>query len=139
MLGIKVLLEDAGKRVYVDWLEDPEMQRSNVSKETAARLRVRMQQSLSLLYVDTGNASNSKWMPWELGYFDGIKPNQIRVVPVTDRPDDKFEGQEYLGLYPTVSKEDLVSRPNANDRLRALARKHPGLFEMPSGISKTFF
>lgn len=31
-----------------------------------------MRQCKSLFFVTTTNATNSKWMPWECGYFDGL-------------------------------------------------------------------
>lgn len=49
------------------------MSRNQVSKETANTLRNRMRQFKSLLYAVSNNSLNSKLMPWELGYFDGIK------------------------------------------------------------------
>lgn len=123
--GIKKLLEEKGKSVYVDWVDDPELDRSHVTKETAGRLRHRMTQSESLYYVATDNATNSKWMPWELGFFDGLKSDKVRILPVLVRPDERFEGQEYLGLYPVVSKEDLEEpseATKATDRATDLRR-----------------
>lgn len=110
-----MLLEDMGKKVYVDWMNDPELDRSQVNKHTAERLRARMNQSDSLLYLASDNASNSKWMPWELGYFDGHKPGKVAILPVLDKADQKFEGQEYLGLYPTIDKDSL-SGPHRQHR-----------------------
>lgn len=111
VLGVKVLLEDMGKKVYVDWVDDPEMDRSQVNKHTAERLRGRMKQSDTLLYIATENATNSKWMPWELGYFDGHKPNKVAILPVLEKENQKFEGQEYLSLYPTVDRDSLSGPP----------------------------
>lgn len=31
VLGVKVVLEDAGKSVYIDWIEDPALDRAQVS------------------------------------------------------------------------------------------------------------
>lgn len=107
VLGVKTLLEDSGKKVYVDWIEDSGLDRNRVTKETAEILRARMQQSLTLYYIDTGNAQNSKWMPWELGYFDGHKPNQVFILPVLERANDRFDGREHLGLYPSISAEQI--------------------------------
>src|SRR5947209_3205334 len=36
--GMKLTLEDLGYTVYVDWIEDPNLDRSNVTKETALLL-----------------------------------------------------------------------------------------------------
>ena len=52
-------------------------------------------------------------MPWELGYFDGFKPHQVWILPLVSASDSEFEGQEYLGLYPTVDKiASLQGRQN---------------------------
>lgn len=120
IIGIKALLEERGKRVYVDWVDDPELDRSRVTKETAARLRLRMVQSDTLFYVATDNASKSKWMPWELGFFDGLKRNRVRILPVLASSNQSFDGQEYLGLYPAVSKDELEVRSSDHDLRQAM-------------------
>lgn len=105
VLGIKNILEERGMKVYVDWETDSQLNRSKVNPETADLLRQRMKQSASLLYLATESASSSKWMPWELGYFDGLRGGQVAVMPLVDNETDSFKGQEYLGLYPTVTKD----------------------------------
>ncbi len=140
VLGVKVLLEEMGKKVYVDWVDDPELDRSQVTKHTAERLRGRMKQSDSLLYIATESASSSKWMPWELGYFDGHKPGNVAILPVLDSEDQKFEGQEYLGLYPVVDKDGITSpRRPTRDPLRrtVVLRGSIGDYPIP-GIGKIF-
>ncbi|MEW6229158.1 MAG: hypothetical protein AB1700_13885, partial [Bacillota bacterium] len=99
--AIKVEIERQGFSVYVDWVDDRQLDRSNVTKETARRLKERMQSCTSLFYATTDNAQGSVWMPWELGYFDGIK-GKVAVLPVTETPtdSDEYKGREYLGLYP---------------------------------------
>lgn len=98
--GLKLLLEDMGYSVYVDWIEDPQLNRTNVTKETAAVLKGRMHTCQSLLYAFSENSGGSKWMPWELGYFDGIK-QRAAVLPIKagSQETDTFQGTEYLGLY----------------------------------------
>ena len=103
--GMKLTLEDLGYSVYVDWIEDPELDRSAVTKKNAAVLRSRMRTCKSLLYAFSQNASKSTWMPWELGYFDGIK-GLVAVAPITNSSNSTFQGNEYLGLYPYI---DLTS------------------------------
>ncbi len=105
VLGIKNLLEERGLKVYVDWETDSQLDRSKVNPETADLLRRRMKQSKSLMYLATESASSSKWMPWELGYFDGLRGGQVAVMPLLDNETDSFKWQEYLGLYPTVTKD----------------------------------
>lgn len=101
ILGIKLVLESAGHSVYVDWVSDPGLDRSRVSAATADKLRARMGQSKSLFYAYSKNASTSRWMPWELGYFDGYNGN-VAVLPIVDGAANHFRGEEYLGLYPYV-------------------------------------
>lgn len=105
--GLKLLIEDLGFSVYVDWIEDPLMNRSNVSKATAAVLKARMQSCKSLFYAFSENSSGSKWMPWELGYFDGIK-QRAAVLPIraSATGTNEFRGTEYLGLYHYITVED---------------------------------
>ncbi len=109
ILGLKNILEDFGYSVFVDWIDDPQLDRSHVSKETAKKLRERMQSSKSLFFVTTENANNSKWMPWECGYFDGIK-EKVAILPIKKTStNNAFNGQEYLGLYPYVVKQKSTS------------------------------
>ncbi len=105
ILGLKLELEDLGYKVYVDWDNEPNLDRSCVSPQTANILRERMRQSQSLFYAVSENSSFSKWMPWELGFFDGYK-GTIAIIPITDVDDPQkiYEKQEYLGLYPYVDK-----------------------------------
>ena len=102
VLGAKQILEELGHTVYVDWIEDPQLDRGSVNRDTADILRTRMTCCASLLYLHTENAPSSKWMPWELGYFDGHN-GKVAILPVIgDGDKDQFNGQEYLGLYPYV-------------------------------------
>ena len=104
ILGVKKIMEGLGLTVYVDWIDDPKLDRSRVNKETAAVLRVRMKACSSLVYAHSPNATDSKWMPWELGYFDGYKESSVWILPLVKDYDSEFKTQEYLGLYPTVDK-----------------------------------
>ena len=100
--GARLELEDKGYTVYVDWVVDARLDRSAVTAETAAVLRGRMLQCDTLIYMHTENSPKSKWMPWELGFFDGAKGGRVSVMPVVKNKDDDFTGQEYLGIYPTT-------------------------------------
>jgi hypothetical protein len=78
-----------------------QQRRASVTPATAERLRHRMRQSESLFYVHSINSSVSKWMPWELGFFDGLNGN-VAILPIVQRTNSEFKGEEYLGLYPYV-------------------------------------
>lgn len=104
--GLKLMLEDYGFSVYVDWIEDPEVDRSQVSKKNAQMLRTRMKQCSALIYAFSKNAMNSKWMPWELGYFDGIN-GLVSIMPIAEQEFSSFSGNEYLELYPYIDIESI--------------------------------
>ncbi len=105
--GARLELEDKGLVVYVDWIVDAQLSRESVTPDTARVLRTRMLQSESLLYMHTENSPSSKWMPWELGFFDGRK-GAVAILPVVKRPASTFAGQEYLGIYPYVDADMAV-------------------------------
>ena len=107
LLGIKLLLEDEGFSVYVDKYSDPQLEPDRVSRDTADILRLRMGNSKILLYVHSVFSRESRWMPWELGYFDGLK-GKVGVIPVTKNQEETFKGEEYLSLYPYVDTEKLA-------------------------------
>jgi hypothetical protein len=104
ILGVALTLEDLGYSVYLDWRDDPTLDRKNVNPATAARLRERMRNAKCLFYATTENACNSRWMPWELGFKDG-HTNRSAILPVKDTVPTDFKGQEYLGLYPYVTQQ----------------------------------
>ena len=100
--GVGQILEDHGFSVYIDWMVDPLVDRTRVTRKNAALLRNRMNQCSSLLYAQSINAANSKWMPWEVGYFDGLK-HRVAILPISKVDNQReFEGVEFMGLYPWV-------------------------------------
>lgn len=133
VLGVKGLLEEKGLAVYVDWLEDTQLDRSRVTPETADLLRNRMRACSSLIYIATDNASSSKWMPWELGYFDGYRNNAVAILPVLDDWKTSFVGQEYLGIYPVM--EELLNTMGEKSLFTysPIARKHVNVQSFAKG------
>jgi len=93
--GVFESLEGLGYKVYIDWKGDPQLNRENVDKSTAMQLKYRMERCKCLLYVVTPFCSSSKWMPWELGYFDGFK-GKSAILPVTNSGSDTYKGQELI-------------------------------------------
>lgn len=112
VLGVKLVLEDAGKSVYIDWIEDPALDRAQVSGKTAHVLRSRMRMCDSLLYLYSQASQRSRWMPWELGYFDGFNGNVAILPVVPDGGTLDFDREEYLQLYPKVDVIDVTGKPS---------------------------
>lgn len=103
--GLYLALTAKGFSVYVDWIVDPQLNRSNVTKVTAELVRTRMKSSKSLLFAISTAANFSKWMPWELGFVDG-KTNRCAILPVSQEniAPNTFTRSEYLLLYPYLKR-----------------------------------
>jgi hypothetical protein len=93
-------------RVYCDRRDDPQLDRTHVSKETADVLRERMRACKMLLFVVTASSADSVWMPWELGFFDAARGN-IVVYPVDEAAEQAAKNQQYLSLYEVIPAGSL--------------------------------
>lgn len=119
VLGLSALLEEMGYLIYIDWINDPQLDRGKTLKSTAERLKLRMQHSKCLFYAFTQNYNDSIWMPWELGYFDG-KKERAAILPIDDKDlsTESYVGSEYLGLYPYVTKNRINGSIDKKEILR---------------------
>ncbi|MGG8497143.1 toll/interleukin-1 receptor domain-containing protein [Tenacibaculum sp. TC6] len=106
--GLYSELTDKGYKVYVDWIVDSHLDRTNVTKESTELIRNRLKHSKSLLLAISSKATMSKWIPWELGYVDG-KTNNCAILPIAKESSDEktFTRSEYLLLYPYVKMASL--------------------------------
>ncbi len=98
------LLERCGYSVYIDY-NDLRLDRANVSEDTANRLIAVMKKCKGLFHLYSPSASVSKWCPWEVGVFSGMKNFKCANLPLIDKPSDDFKKQEYLEIYPYVEYE----------------------------------
>jgi hypothetical protein len=101
---LKAIIEKEGLTVYVDWIEDSGLNRGEVTKKTAQIIRERMKNCKSLFYAFSENSNKSKWMPWELGFFDGFNGSVV-VIPIkrdTESSED-YNGIEFVGIYPYIT------------------------------------
>lgn len=108
ILTLVELFNTCGYSVYVDWINDSELDRSNVSTETAEIVRSRIVESNSLAYIATTNITDSKWCPWELGLADGLHNRRACILPILSEG-DTFKGQEYLGTYPYIDYAKITN------------------------------
>ena len=72
-----------------------------------------MKQCKSLVYAFSENASNSKWMPWELGYFDALKNSRVAVLPISQTAKYAYKGSEFVGVYYVVQIDPVL---NSNEK-----------------------
>lgn len=103
------LFNNADYSVYVDWINDKTLDRNNVSPKTAKVIKNRISDCKGLSYIATGNITNSKWCPWELGLADGMLNGRSCILPVMEET-VTFKGLEYLGLYPFIEYEKVRNK-----------------------------
>lgn len=105
ILRLMQMLNGLGKTCYIDWVNDAdELKREYTCKETAEVIVNRLKQSKTMIYVYSNENAQSKWSPWELGYFYALgKPIYIYELEETK------EKPQYLDLYPKlISVEDKL-------------------------------
>lgn len=103
--GLYIELKSQGYTVYVDWIVDPDLDRNNITKQTAEFIRKRMRSCKSILVAISVNASYSKWIPWELGFMDGTT-HRCAIIPISSESTvpKSYKGFEFLSLYPFIKK-----------------------------------
>ena len=101
--AFRLFTRHAGLRVYVDWMVDPKCERNDHSDENAALVRQRMRESKCLVFLQTRNTSRSKWIPWELGFFDGHKGK----VAIFATDEAKYSKLSYIKLYPKIKVNEI--------------------------------
>lgn len=106
VVGMKYLLERAGRTVFVDWIASPNPPGAKISAANAQLVRNAMKRCKRLVYLHTKNSTVSKWCPWELGYFDALGKNGNRVALLATYRNATI-GQEYLDLYPELDPSNL--------------------------------
>lgn len=99
VLGVFVVLRDAGYKVFCDWIAHPDCDRSAVTPANAETIRTTMKLCDTLLFLDTAQANHSLWMCWELGWFDGHR-GPVAILPVLPDGEKHYRGREFLGIYP---------------------------------------
>ena len=117
-------LVEVGFTVYVDWIDDPQLDRSNVTKHTAAVLRTRMNSCQSLLYATSQAAKNPFGC---LGNLVSWTPRRMRELPssqslTTIKQIPSLEDKSISGFIPTSTKlaihSGFMHRPETMSALR---------------------
>jgi hypothetical protein len=102
VLGLYHWLTSRQYAVYLDCF-DPLLNPKVVNRATATILRRRMIQSRSLFVATSQNSPSSQWVPWELGFTDGLT-NKAAALYIAPQWNGKFGRQSYFELYPEVSQ-----------------------------------
>ena len=100
LIKLKSTLNHNNINVYIDWVSDRNaLKRELTNVNTANAIIERLKSSKALLYIHTEASQNSKWTPWELGFFHALKDKICIYNP------DNIEKAPYLEIYPTVILE----------------------------------
>lgn len=119
-------VQSLGYSCYLD-VADAALQQQASAVDLATRIRSNLRRARCLLFLSTTGSPHSKWMPWELGFFDGrwgsptiglyvheapSSGRRRRRAPPTDGREasdgnDAITLQEYLEIYTRVTDETL--------------------------------
>jgi len=102
--NFKRFLANRGYTIYLDWLQDTEAGR----EENSEKVKVAIANSRVLIHMHTHTVGQSRWIPWQIGYFDGLKSaNEIAILPFLNhnRILPPYGGQEYLQRYTQIGAE----------------------------------
>ena len=135
VLGIKSFLEKDGLSVYVDKYTDPQISPDNVTVATAELLRHRLISSSSLIYIYSGHSQLSRWMPWELGFMDGLS-GKVGIAPVVKMQRNAFAGEDFLGLYPFVSRSEIRNTNHKTFWIKKSTKEYARLSRWIGGSSE---
>lgn len=102
LLKLKSSLNSEDLNVYIDWVNDRDaLSRELTNVDTAKVIIERLKSSKALMYIHTASSFESKWTPWELGYFHALN-KKICVY----MPDSTIEKPPYLDIYHRVEVID---------------------------------
>ena len=103
--------------VYVDWIENPNLNRKKVSKQTINVLSKALKKSKYLLFFNLNDNSTTTWMAWEVGYFKGLN-KRVGIMDLGDylkgrsnveklSSNEVFKVNNYLGIYEMKTLERI--------------------------------
>lgn len=99
------MLAKCDAKAYIDW-KDPNMQHIT-NRQTADDLKKKINDNDKFILIATEKAISSPWCNWELGIADLLKAEngKLAILPIADTS-NKWNGNEYLQLYPTIRYYD---------------------------------
>ena len=102
---LQQLFEERNFRAFVDWDDLEFDNRALMNREIAEKLREYIKICKCLVYVDTMEAEDSAWCPWELGFSDAYTAGRCFVMPPLDGVSANCK-HEYLKLYDLLRYSD---------------------------------
>lgn len=98
-------LKKRGFSVFVDWEDNPDADRAPGSPQVARKVKDALRRSTCLLSLASGNAEQSRWMPWECGYADAFS-GKVAIFPLVRRSQDEFKDIGFMKLYPKAESRN---------------------------------
>ena len=97
ILKIKEFFDVQGIDIKIDWL-DPDMNQVTI-EETTYKIRQYIRNSDKFILIASESSKQSLWIPWELGFADGVKGLiDIAILPITYN-ENKWKDREYYNIY----------------------------------------
>ena len=104
LLKLKSFFNSEDLNVYIDWVNDRDgLRRELTNVDTAKVIIERLKSSKALMYIHTASSFNSKWTPWEIGYFHALNK---KICVYT--PDSSIDKPPYLDIYPKLDLVDEI-------------------------------
>ncbi|MCQ2050112.1 MAG: toll/interleukin-1 receptor domain-containing protein [Candidatus Saccharibacteria bacterium] len=101
---IGLLREQFHAEVYID-SEDQDMPKIT-NAVTARRIKHKIRKCQKFVFVATKDSLESPWCNWEIGWSDRCKAyRNMLIFPFDIGNSRKFNGNEYLRMYPYVQKD----------------------------------
>ena len=117
LLRLKTMLNSQGINVYIDWVNDRDQLRRELTNiDTAKVIRERIKACKAMMYIHTEAGAASQWTPWELGYADAINKKicVLQTCEVSSRP-------AYLDIYDKAMIEGNIRRDKRRQKKDELA------------------
>lgn len=102
LLRMKTILNSQGINVYIDWVNDREQLRRELTNQDTAKVIIeRIKSCKAMMYIHTEASTVSQWTPWELGYAYalGKKICVLQLYVDASQP-------AYLDIYDKAVVED---------------------------------
>jgi hypothetical protein len=101
--GLRILLGDLSPiKLFLDF-DESEAPRVT-GRESADKVKATIASLDYFLILGTDNALTTRWVPWEVGVAESVKPlDHILFMPVAD-VSGQFRSTDYLQLYQTIER-----------------------------------
>lgn len=85
-----------------------------LDSQTIEFIKEKLNSSNELYLLLSNNTTDSVWLSWQIGYFESLKPKNIKTFSVIEESKQEvlsFKGKEFFGLYPeyNMTEDDIFN------------------------------